>query len=247
MKTHRYFTCFILLIVTGLCFTGIPAIKHKAAQRLISLHFHHKIGNEDLLLGNPVKNILGENMVIEKFKYYVSNFSVTDDKGHTTILPVQYFLVDEADSLSKNISFSIPDIPISSIRFLLGVDSIHNVSGVQTGALDPLNGMFWTWNSGYIMAKLEGSADEVASAGHRFTFHIGGFKAGMNATRMIELNLLKTGNPIQEIHVTADINHWFKSNSEIKVSETPVCHSPGSLAMKIADNYSTMFSINSVR
>jgi hypothetical protein len=47
---------------------------------------------------------------------------------------------------------------ITGIRFLLGVDSARNVSGIQTGALDPARGMFWTWNSGYVMAKIEGSS-----------------------------------------------------------------------------------------
>jgi hypothetical protein len=69
----------------------------------------------------------------------------------------------------------------------LGVDSIRNVSGIQTGALDPLKGMFWTWNSGYVMAKLEGSSESSNSAGNRFTYHIGGFRPGMNVLKTIDL------------------------------------------------------------
>ncbi len=239
--------CFI--VFTGTCFGFIGREKDtfKKPQQIISIYFHHKLGNEALVLGQAVKNILGEDIVIEKFKYYVSNFSVTDDKGHTIHLPVQYFLVDEADSLSKKIELMVHDTHITSIQFLLGVDSIRNVSGVQTGALDPLKGMFWTWNSGYIMAKLEGSSEQAVSAGHRFTYHIGGFKKETNTTRLITLPLLKTGNPVQEIHVSADINSWFKGDSVISIAESPVCHSPGSLAMKIADNYRNMFSINAVR
>ena len=36
------------------------------------------------------------------------------------------------------------------------------------------------------------------------------------------------------------------TNISLRITETPVCHDPGALAMKIADNYSTMFSLNSV-
>jgi hypothetical protein len=144
-------------------------------------------------------------------------------------------------------TFTVPDISIDEISFLLGVDSIRNVSGIQTGALDPLHGMFWTWNSGYIMAKLEGSSEKVHSAGNRFTYDVGGFRTGMNTTRHINLARTPLGMKSEEIHIKADVNRWFKGNSEIKIAETPVCHSPGALAMRIADNYSSMFSIYSIQ
>ena len=245
MKTTS-FVYFLVLCITCFGFMGREKDTLQKTQQTIRIYFHHKLGNEILVLGQPVKTILGEDVVIEKFKYYVSNFSVTDNKGHLTQLPVQYFLIDEADSLSKKIELQVPDTHISSIQFLLGVDSVRNVSGVQTGALDPLKGMFWTWNSGYIMAKLEGSSALAATAGHRFTYHVGGFKKETNTSRLITLPLSTTGNPVQEINVSTDINRWFKGNSVLSIADTPMCHSPGALAMKIADNYRDMFSINAV-
>jgi hypothetical protein len=231
---------FFLAGLTGFCFIqktgdGLPSKK-------LTITFHHQAGNKDLSLGEPLVNILGDTITIERFRYYVSNFSVKDDKGIIVKLPVDYFLIDEEDLRSKSISFMVPDISIDEVSFLLGVDSIRNVSGIQTGALDPLHGMFWTWNSGYIMAKLEGSSEKVHSAGNRFTYHVGGFRAGMNTTRMISLKT-PAGMKSEEIHVKADINRWFKGGSVINIAETPVCHSPGSLAVKLADNYSSMFSI----
>ncbi len=243
MKTIFFiFTCVLLISVTSMGF--IRDGDNKIQQRQLALIFQHTMGGDKLVLGTPCKNILGENIIIEKFKYYVSNFSVTDNNGQITKLPAQYFLIDEADPLSKNIILTIPGASIKSICFLLGVDSIKNVSGVQTGALDPLNGMFWTWNSGYIMAKLEGTSEVSAAQGHYFTYHIGGFKNGMNTTRMISLELPEKEVRANQITITAEINQWFKGKSELKITETPVCHSPSALAMRIADNYSTMFSIN---
>ena len=217
------------------------------SQKKVSLIFHHKAGNEELVLGNTYTTPLGEKITVQKFRYYVSNISVTDTKGIQTILPVDYFLVDEADSFSKIINLSLPFADIRSIQFLLGVDSIRNVSGVQTGSLDPMKGMFWTWNSGYIMAKLEGTSEASAIGGHYYTYHIGGFKGESNTLKTISLSLPETKETIQEIHITADINTWFKNKTELKISETPVCHMPGPLARKIADNYSSMFSINTAR
>ena len=237
-------TCFFLLAITGLCF--ITTGKKEIKQQSLTLHFQHTMGGEALVLGNTYTTIHGENIIIQKFKYYVSNFAVTDDQGKTTKLPVQYFLVDESDSLSQIITLRVPVKSVSSIRFLLGVDRIRNVSGVQTGALDPLKGMFWTWNSGYIMAKLEGSSEVSKSPGHYFTYHIGGFRKGMNTTRVIKLKLSPKNTFAKKINIRAEINQWFKSTSEIKIAETPTCHSPGVLALKMADNYSNMFSIKTV-
>ncbi|MEO8174170.1 MAG: MbnP family protein [Sediminibacterium sp.] len=245
MKSLSPVLFFMLVVVTGPGF--VQKVQPAAASKKITLIFHHRIGNEELITGNSIKNILGETISVDRFRYYVSNFSITDDKGVNIKLPVEYFLVDEEDASTKTITLTIPAISVTHINFLLGVDSIRNVSGIQTGALDPVKGMFWTWNSGYVMAKLEGTSDESTSAGGRFTYHIGGFRKGMNTTKMIDLEIDNNHQSFEAVHISADINHWFKGSTELKISETPVCHSPGTLAMKIADNYSTMFSVNSIR
>jgi hypothetical protein len=235
----------LLLVVTGFCFTA--PVQTISAGRKITIVFHNRVGNTELVLGDSVKNSTGETITVERFRYYVSNFSVKDEKGVSTKLPADYFLVDEENPSTKTITLTVPAGNIGHISFLLGVDSIRNVSGIQTGALDPLKGMFWTWNSGYVMAKLEGSSESSNSAGSRFTYHIGGFRPGMNVLKTIGLTIPASEKEIQEIHINADINRWFKGSTELKIAETPVCHSPGELAMKIADNYSSMFSINSIR
>jgi hypothetical protein len=231
---------FFLLGLTAFCFVKKTDDIHPSKK--LTIVFHNQLGSKDLVLGEPIVNILGDTINIERFRYYVSNFSVKDNRGIVVKLPVEYFLIDEENPQSKSISFTVPDISIDEISFLLGVDSSRNVSGIQTGALDPLHGMFWTWNSGYIMAKLEGSSEKVHSAGNRFTYHVGGFRTGMNTTRTINLRT-PLAMKSEEIHIKADVNRWFKGNSEINIAETPVCHSPGALAVKLADNYSSMFSI----
>lgn len=221
-------------------------VSAQSLDKKVTIYFENKIGIDPLVLGNTVKNINREEMSIERCKYYISHLAVTDINGNTHMVSPQYYLIDESDSSSKKIKVNFPAGNIKSIHFLLGVDSIRNVSGVQTGALDPLQGMFWTWNSGYIMAKLEGVSASANTPGNRFTYHIGGFKTGMNTVKEIDLALPNTSGQLQEIHVSADINHWFKGNTILKIAETPVCHTPGALAVKIADNYMTMFSINRV-
>lgn len=225
----------------------MPLFSQTYPTKQIAVIFHHQIGNAPLELGKPVTNALGNEMTIERFRYYVSNFSVVTPENKTIPLPEAYFLIDEEDSSSRTLSLTIPDIPITGIQFLLGVDSIRNVSGVQTGALDPLQGMFWTWNTGYIMAKLEGISPEAATAGHRFTYHIGGFRKGMETAKEISLPFHRMVSKIETLHILADINQWFRGKTILRISETPICHSPGALAVRIADNYSRQFSLLSIQ
>jgi hypothetical protein len=117
-----------------------------------------------------------------------------------------------------------------------------NTQGVMTGDLDPMHGMFWTWNSGYIYARLEGQSDSAKAPAHRFTWDIGGYKANANAARQILLNIPANRQGTQ-FTIEADITKWFDGKTPVKLSRSPTCHEPGTLAMQIADNYSTMFSI----
>ena len=244
MKASGSILIFILLLPGGYSFTYQN--EEKFSLKKLTLVFNHIIANKKLVLDALTVNPLGESLSIQKFRYYVSNFSVTNEKGEINKLPIQYFLIDEAIESSKRIVLTIPDMPISAISYLLGVDSIQNVSGIQTGSLDPLHGMYWTWNSGYIMAKLEGVSPVSTSVGHRFTYHIGGYKESMKTAKNIELKLSGKSKPIHEIQITGNIDCWFKSKTEISIASTPVCHSPGDLAVKIADNYSNLFSIKAI-
>ncbi len=239
MKNKAY------LLVTGCLLLVVLFGFDTKQQHKFTIHFNHKIGLKELkLMDEKYINDFGEGMIIAKFKYYISNIVLTGDGGKTAAIAASPWLIDEADSSSKSIHISSPFTNITSIQFQVGIDSIKNVSGVQTGSLDPLKGMFWTWNTGYIFAKLEGYSDTAKVPGHYFTYDIGGFKKGENAARKITLQLpvSRIANPAS-INIDADISKWFLSKYEILISRTPICHSPGALAMQIADNYSDMFSI----
>ncbi len=211
----------------------------------LQLVFQNYFGDSVLQQGQTYTNSFGEPLTISNFKYYVSHMEAGDSAGRFFPVSKEVFLVDELDSASKNIQLMVTVASIKKIRFLLGVDSLKNVSGVQTGTLDPLKGMFWIWNSGYIMAKLEGNSSASSAPADYVTYHIGGYKKGENTARVIELNL-PMNNAASVITIKADAAKWFKSVHDIKIAVSPICHSPGALAVKIADNYSTMFSIANV-
>ncbi|WP_205509403.1 MbnP family protein [Longitalea arenae] len=206
-----------------------------------------------LELGKTYTNYFKEPYTPTAFKFYIHNFEmINTDSGRTFKLANdKYYLVDFADSASTEIKISIFPYVYNRISFTIGVDSADNVSGAQADALDPAHGMFWTWNTGYIMAKLEGTSPRSPQAG-KFEYHIGGFTAAESVIKKVELLFPYAQNldlkPGQEslMYITCDANDWFYNPWDIKISQTPVVTTPGQLAMQVAENYKKMFTVDSV-
>lgn len=199
----------------------------------------------------PYTNAFNETYSVKTFKFYVHGIQlINTDSGKTyEISRDKYYLINFADSISTIIPLSVLPYKYNRIAFILGVDSARNVSGAQTDALDPTHGMFWTWNSGYIMAKLEGTSPNSTAAGNRFEYHIGGFRQVDNVVKRITLlfpfgeNVDMKPGKTSDITITADVNDWFKNPHDIKISAIPTMMTPGPMSMDIAENYSKMFTV----
>jgi hypothetical protein len=213
----------------------------KKPANIITIQFRHKVGDRELqLLSESYTIPFGEPITITRFKYYVSHVSITGAGQTEKELSPKTFLIDEAVPGSKTLTFTTEITTPKTLSFVIGVDSALNVSGVQTGSLDPLNGMFWTWNSGYIFAKLEGKSDSSKAPAHSLQYDVGGFRSNNNAIRKVQLTLPAAST---KYVIDADLLKWFSGKHTIKVAQSPLCHQPGALAMKLADNYANMFSI----
>jgi len=237
-----------LLILLPL--TKVDLYAQQATGSVI-IQLHHRVGERELEPDSAYKNSFGEQLIISRFRYYISNIESPDTVTRNTYrVSNQYFLVDEKDSGSKVLSLQLPAGQYNKISFLLGVDSLKNVSGIQTGALDPLRDMFWTWKSGYVMAKLEGRSSASTLPHHIFEYHIGGFNGAYNVLGRVELPLpaaidIIPGKKVQ-VAVSADINKWFAGLHRLSIAEHPACTVEGQLAKRFSENYLQMFTIQSV-
>ena len=111
-------------------------------------------------------------IVLHKLKFYLSDVSVYSGSNvwrDTT----RYRLMNLEDSASFSIPYALNNA--TSISFHIGLDSATNVSGKIDGALDPIHGMYWTWNSGYVNFKLEGTFTEKTIHHKEFEYHLGGY------------------------------------------------------------------------
>ncbi len=210
----------------------------------VTICFRNRVGARPLELSTAIyTNHFGEPFTVEQCKYYISTIRITDRSGGEEVLAPGVHLVDQADSASLTLRLSCGLTRLRSISFVIGVDPAADTGGVMTGDLDPMHGMFWTWNSGYVYARLEGQSDSARAPAHRFTWDVGGYKANANAAREVVLAIPEGQADEGLVTIGADLLKWFDGKTPVRLSASPTCHEPGVLAMRIADNYSTMFSI----
>jgi hypothetical protein len=106
--------------------------------------------------------------------------------------------------------------------------------------------MFWSWHSGYIMLKLEGTSPVVTSSGNIFMLHSGGFTGAQSVLKTITLEFpaaITVGRTESHIHLEADVLELFRSPDTWDLSKTSVIMGAGADAKRFADNYADMFRI----
>lgn len=170
---------------------------------------------------------------ISQLRYYISSIQLTSN-GKTTFTETNsYHLIDHNDSNSTSISLRLPEeIEYNELQFNIGIDSSKNKGGVHGGDLDPTNGMYWTWQSGYINFKLEGSIENK-----EISYHIGGFMYPNNACRTTRLKISGKGsNYTLVVHPDELLQ---------KVDYEKINHvmSPGVSANLIADQLPSIFTL----
>lgn len=243
----------VLSIVTtssALLFTACKKDDNNPAPGHIELHFDNVVGADELNMGSTwYVNANGDTFQVTKMNYYISNIVLNGPNGNSYTEPESYHLVQESEPSSQEVELeNVPSGEYTSVTFMIGVDSVHNVSGAQTGALDPANGMFWSWNTGYIMAKFEGVSPQSTAAGNILVYHVGGFTGTNNVLKTVTLPFpqsVNLNNNGFHIHINADLLKWFTPNI-INFGTLNTIHMPGADAKNISDNYAHMFSVEAV-
>lgn len=220
----------------------------KPSYGMVKFVFRNLIkGQPVVLYESTYTNSFGENFQLNKLKYYVSNVSVSDGRK-SPLIEGNYHLINQQIDSSLSFTINVPAKTYQSLHFLLGVDSAANESGAQTGALDPMNDMFWTWQSGYVMFKLEGTSPQSEAVNNKIEYHLGGYK-GVNSvlnTVWLIVNLKVIEGKTTTVVINTNINKFWNALTPLKIGETPVCNTTGALAKQIAANCSQMFSIAEV-
>lgn len=152
-----------------------------------------------------------DSICLDQFKFYVGS-----QRG-------DFQLVDASDTSTYN-------LPFAEGVLIIGMDSLANTSGKLEGAFDPLLGMYWAWNTGYIQLKMTGS---YYSRGNRipFDYHIGGYRAPFSTSRSMNM-------PLANQFITVQLEHLFRS---LPIQSTPNIMLPGPAAQMIFNSFVSTF------
>jgi len=218
----------------------------------LKIQFEGMVGDSALVLStNTYSNQAGNLFNVTTYEYYICNIKLTKTDNSVWTESNSYHLINYADDASTLVTLSnIPFGNYKAIEFTIGVDSAKNVSGAQTGDLDPTKGMFWSWNTGYIMAKFEGT-----TSGQNIKYHIGGFSGANNVLKTVSpsfnLDTAKVSSSIiPEIHMSNNLLEWFDTPTPIDFgtfnSGNKVIMMPGTASKTIANNYADMFTVEHI-
>ncbi|MCC7296703.1 MAG: hypothetical protein IT244_00100 [Bacteroidia bacterium] len=209
----------------------------RADMRPVRVEFQLKFNNETLQLGKKYySNTLKDSISFETLKFYISRVIVNGELHSGAPFSPEAFLIDAENPKSQILQNSFYLDSVLGISFLLGVDSMANVSGAMGGDLDPMFGMYWAWQSGYINFKLEGYTNSCPSPKHQFQYHIGGYLPPYASSRALNFEVENTGNVVVEFDVE-------KLISQLNIQEQYEVMGPGNAAMDISKKVASVFKI----
>ena len=254
MVTYRFFSVLvgIVLLATG-CKKDKTCPDEVIPSGKVALEISH-LWNQNgvevpfLLETDYIQSNTEDTLQLTVFKYYISNVKLKKTDGTWWNHPESYFLVD-AGNLSELILNDVPVGSYSAISYTLGVDSLRNVSGAQTGALSTTNGMFWSWNSGYIFIKAEGISPNIPQAPNAFAFHLSGFSGEHTIVteRTFELEneyLEVSMNKQSKAVFTSRISSLWNSAQSVSISSN--IQSTGAKSKAMAIDFYSSFAFESV-
>lgn len=212
---------FILLLM-ALCST-VKAVEFK---------FIPVYNGEKIVLNKPTTMLSQDTISFKHLSWYISNFQILHQDS-VILKDQKRFRLMNLDE-SQSLTLTLPEFSKGThLTFILGIDSIGNTNTDFTGDLDPLFGMYWTWNSGYINFKAEGLSTACDTRKHEFQLHLGGYRSPYASFRRITIPL-----PVSQ-DIIMDIGKLIEKGIEQDCNVM----SPGNKAYSMSSYFSTMFGV----
>jgi hypothetical protein len=197
------------------------------SQSASCIKFNPSFGAARLSADSVYHLNVSDSIQITSLRFYVSNMELLDNNKSVWKDAVQFHLMDAFNE--KTLSVTIPsNINYSKLKFNFGIDSTTNVSGAMGGDLDPTKGMYWTWQSGYINFKLEGTSNICKTRHNEFQFHLGGYQHPFNSLQTVFIEITSTST----IEINIDLLKIFQ---QINLTQQHHIMSPGQEAMDFSE------------
>lgn len=224
--------------------TGKPGITLTAPGSL-KLSISHTYGAGALAM-SPVSYVTDahDTIKVTQLTYYISNVTLTTAGGSKVNLG-NHTLVEFTPNQNSDIVLqNVPAGTYTSVSYILGVDSAANSTGSHTGDLDPSNGMYWSWSTGYVFVRIKGRFSAQNSS---FSFDIGGDNNRMNVSHNLA-SYQVSGTGITA-NVKFDVSKIFNAPNlyDLKSDVTDI-HSSGAPGIdKLKANMAGAFTVTAVQ
>jgi hypothetical protein len=219
----------------------------------LSLKFDATWNEDPFQLDRIIVDDYGNLIRPSLFMHYVSFITLIAEDG--TEVPVKDFMLIDYERTNEAL-VEVPANKYTSMKFGLGVppDFNKDQDPAQYPSSSPLSvagcqGMFWTWNTGYIFSKFEGYADTSAVDGTEFlepiAIHAGDDESYRSFQSLpFELNV---GDNSSVIVVRLQVDEIFSPSqgSDVNLANDAVTHTSNNpqLARDFMDNLTAAFKI----
>jgi len=180
----------------------------------------------------------GDSIQFNTVKFYLTDFKFELANNTYHEIKKSSCLIDAFNNETLSKSLKLPkNRKVKEVFFSLGVKGSLSESGAHSGDLDPANGMYWAWQSGYINVKIEGVSPNCPTRKNKFTFHIGGFQEPYPTLRTLKFPI---SHNQKKLTLVVDLETFF---DEIILKENHSIMIPGEEASRLADTSVKMFSL----
>lgn len=224
---HRKFSLFFLF------FTLFFWAQSKPSYASLEVVFQFK--NKKVEKGNPCITSKGDTLTFEKLKFYIAEIEFIDANENSITLVEYPQLIDWDQPETLKIDFTTVPMQEGQLQFTLGVPYDYNVNGVFDGDLDPIHGMYWAWQSGFIFIKIEGASKAIQTFKHKFQYHLGGYNGATNALTTVNIPLHSNSKQL-----IIDLDAFFES---MEYKQINTIMSPSAQAVQLANLFKTTFRI----
>lgn len=142
------------------------------AQKPVRIIIHHKLGGAPFAMNQPAENNTGDDFIVTRLQYFLSEFTLTHDGGQILRLEDTFALVNAAEATSIDLGV-LPVHSVERLDFGIGVPSPeNNADPTLWPAGHPLApgtpSMHWGWAGGYRFIAMEGEAGPSFKTNYQF-------------------------------------------------------------------------------
>ena len=224
-----------------------PEIKQYGA---LTVKVSNEVNRQPIVFGSyNYTNSAGNLYKIDVLKYYISNFTlIRSDSSEINFY--NHKLLNASDPESCMFTFdSVANGTYKAVRFYLGIDSAHNHTGLQEGDLDPINGMIWTWRTGYVFFKHEGNFINDTGGNSILLYHYGA-DDGLTTVDIPTTQFEVKGNS-HTLFLKFDLNTLYNAPNVINFNNNNIHQSNGLADIfwftSIKTNFPTSFTFDKVQ